>query len=503
MRLRRSPARLRLRVGVVVGAGFAATVVLAVTAPGWPVPVPVGRTEAPGLHGALVRQWAFYMALTVLVLAWLALVNLARTLPGGRRVRLVAVWVIAALWAIPLLAAPPLQSRDAYSYVAQGEMASHRIDPSRQGPSSLADERFTQLVSLNWTDSPAPYGPLAFGSGAALAVVAGHEPGGILAGTKLLAIAGIVLAAACLPVVARRHGANPAAAVALGVANPVVLLHLVGGAHHDALVLGLLCAAFALRARERRALAVVVASCAVAVKPTAAVAVFYLGWSWAWDWLGAGRGGPASARSRLRQTLAGAAAVVAAAGLYAVLATVTATGWGVVGAARSSTAVTTDLSLPQVAAMVADAGSGVGLLDRSRFVFAILALVACVVIWWFAGRLGALCAAALTLVAVSLGSPVLYPWYPTVALGLLAALPLGRWRPAYVAGVLTLTFAMHPGGGGVLAHAGGWRPLLAALYWVPLLATVAYGAWPRVRLRLSRARAAPRRGDADRRVSAV
>ena len=109
------------------------------------MPVPVGRTAAPGLHGTLVRQWAFYMALTVLVLAWLGLVGLARTLPGGRRIRVAAVWVIGALWAIPLLAAPPLQSRDAYSYVAQGEMASHRIDPSRRAqrgvPSIAADGR--------------------------------------------------------------------------------------------------------------------------------------------------------------------------------------------------------------------------------------------------------------------------------------------------------------------------------------------------------------------------
>lgn len=485
---RLSPSRLKLRVGAVAGAGFGATIVIALTAPGWPLPVQVGRTEAPGLHGTLVRQWAFYMALTVLALAWLGLVGLARTLPGGRRVRLVAVWVVGALWAIPLLAAPPLQSRDAYSYVAQGEMASHRVDPSRHGPSSLDDERFTDLVSLNWTDSPAPYGPLAFGSGAALAVVSGHAPGGMLAGTKLLALFGIVLAAACLPAVARRHGASPAVAVALGVANPVVLLHLVGGAHHDAVVLGLLCAAFALQARDRRVPAVLVACCAAAVKPTAVVAVFYLGWAWA----PAG----AAAWSRMRRTLAGMAAVVAAGGVYAALAAATATGWGLVGAMRSSTAVTTDLSLPQVAAMVLDPRPAGALLDGSRLVFAALAVVACVVVWWYAARLGSLRAAGLTLLAVSLGAPVLYPWYPAVALGLLAALPLRRWRPAYVVAVLTLAFAMHPGGGGVLAQAGPWRPLLASLYWVPLLAAVAYGAWPNVRR-------SPRRGDVNDRVSAI
>lgn len=480
MRGRRSRLPLKVRVGAVVGAGFGAAVILALTAPGWPVPVPVGRTEAPGLHGTLVRQWAFYMALTVLALAWLGLVHLARTLPGGRRVRLVAVWCIGFVWAVPLLAAPPLQSRDAYSYVAQGEMAARGFDPSVDGPSVLGDASFTDRVSLNWTDSPAPYGPLAFGSGAGLAVISGHGPDGMLAGTKFLAFAGIVLAGACLPVVARRQGVSPAVAVALGVANPVVMVHLVGGAHHDALVLGLLCAAFALSARERRLLALAVACCAAAVKPTALVAVFYLGWDW----------GGAAARSRARSTIAGAGATAVGLGVYAALAAATATGWGFVGATRSSTAVTTDLSLPQVVATALDPHPGNALLDWSRLVLLVLAGAACLVVWWYAGRLGALRATGLTLLAISIGAPVLYPWYPTVPLGLLAALALGRWRPAYVVAVLTLAFAMHPGGSGVFAEAGTWRPLLLALYWVPLLAAVTYGAWPGLRLRLSRARAA-------------
>lgn len=471
---RRRPG-LKLQVGAVAGAGLCATCVLALTAPGWPLPVPIGRTTAPGLHGGLVRQWAFYMALTVLTLSWLGLVHLARTLPGGRRVRLVAVWVIGALWAVPLLAAPPLQSRDAYSYVAQGEMAARGLDPSQLGPSALGDPEFTDRVSLNWTDSPAPYGPTAFGAGAMLAVLTGHGPDGMLAGTKLLAFAGVLLAGACVPVIARRHGAAPATAVALGVANPVVLLHLVGGAHHEALMLGLVCASFALRARDRRVLAILIASLAAAVKPTALVAVFYLGW----DWL-------PQPSLRWRRTLAGAGAIVAALAVYALAGLVTGTGWGLVGASASSAAVTTDLSLPQVGAMLLDPVPSGRLLSWIRMGWAGLAVGCGVLVWFFAARIGAVCATALTLLVLALGAPVLYPWYPTVALGLLAALPQGRWRPAFVIGVMTLTFAMHPGGGSVLSEAGGARPLLAALYWLPLLAGVAYAVWPVLLARVAR-----------------
>jgi hypothetical protein len=39
------------------------------------------------------------------------------------------VVLVVAIWAVPLLLAPPLFSRDVYTYSAQGEMVSHHINP--------------------------------------------------------------------------------------------------------------------------------------------------------------------------------------------------------------------------------------------------------------------------------------------------------------------------------------------------------------------------------------
>ena len=57
---------------------------------------------------------------------------------------------------------------------------------------------------------------------------------------RLVALLGVGLMAAALPRLARHSGADPAAALWLGALNPLVLLHLVAGAHNDAIMLGLL-----------------------------------------------------------------------------------------------------------------------------------------------------------------------------------------------------------------------------------------------------------------------
>src|SRR6478609_6794711 len=42
------------------------------------------------------------------------------------------------LWTLPLLLAPPLFSRDAYSYAGQGRLVHVGIDPYRYGPAAIA-----------------------------------------------------------------------------------------------------------------------------------------------------------------------------------------------------------------------------------------------------------------------------------------------------------------------------------------------------------------------------
>ncbi|MFJ9744110.1 polyprenol phosphomannose-dependent alpha 1,6 mannosyltransferase MptB, partial [Streptomyces sp. NPDC101166] len=63
-------------------------------------------------------------------------------------------------------------------------------------------------------------------------------------------LAGVALIVWALPRLSRRCGVAPVSALWLGAANPLVLFHLVGGVHNDALMLGLMLAGleFCLRA---------------------------------------------------------------------------------------------------------------------------------------------------------------------------------------------------------------------------------------------------------------
>ena len=87
-----------------------------------------------------------------------------------------------------------------------------------------------------------------------------------------------------IPSLARSLGRDPSYAFTMAVLNPVTILHLVGGAHNDALMLGLLMAGLAVARRGRPVAGIVLCALAAAVKVPAALGVLYIGW----DWMGHG-----------------------------------------------------------------------------------------------------------------------------------------------------------------------------------------------------------------------
>src|SRR6185503_6822839 len=78
------------------------------------------------------------------------------------------------------------------------------------------------------------------------AVALGGSLPAVVAGLRIIALAGLGLLAAGLPVLARRAGIEPARAVWTVLACPLVLIHLVSGAHNDALMVGLMVAGLAV-----------------------------------------------------------------------------------------------------------------------------------------------------------------------------------------------------------------------------------------------------------------
>ena len=86
---------------------------------------------------------------------------------------------------------------------------------------------------------------------------------------RLLEVGGLVLVLGSLPTLARAAGRDPAEVVALGAASPLVLTTFVGGAHNDALMVGLLVAGLAVAKRFGPLPGIVLCALAAGVKAPA------------------------------------------------------------------------------------------------------------------------------------------------------------------------------------------------------------------------------------------
>ncbi|GHJ52395.1 hypothetical protein Nm8I071_17020 [Nonomuraea sp. TT08I-71] len=371
--------------------------------------------------------------------------------PSGRW-----AYLTAALWLLPLLAAPPLGSRDVYSYACQGWSWTHGADPYRVGVVA-AGCPWADSVSPIWRDTPAPYGPF-FVLLAGLAVLLGGGLVGAIVLLRVVAVAGVLLAAFCLPGLARAVGVPTRRAVWLALACPLIGVHLVAGAHNDAVGLGLLLSGLLLLVRRPgrpRALVVagVLLGLAVAVKAVAVVVLPFAAL--------AAVSGRHTWRALLRDGgwLAGG---VLAALVLSSLATGLGLGW-VRGVARSGDSEQWT-SPPTAVGLVVDYAGGLAGREPDavpvvRAVALAVLAVLLVVLWWRAWTAlrrpdgdrqrsarpqVALAGAGLALAATVLLAPVFHPWYATWPLALLAVATVAVARtvwfvaPCAVASVLTL-----------------------------------------------------------------
>ena len=256
-----------------------------------------GSAVLVGYDGGVVRWWfgvdvpprvgdignylVCYAGMFGLSATWYGMLRRIRRSPSLRCRDLA---VVGALWAFPLLVGPPLFSRDVYSYLAQGMLAHLQLSPYSYSPAVLGVSRFGNLlaaVSPVWRLTTAPYGPVFVSMAAWLAGVSGdHVAGGTLL-LRLPELAGIGLAAAALPGIARRMGAEPREALWLGAASPLVLFELLSAGHNDALMVGLVMVGLLFALDRRPLLAVGVCSLATLVKLPALLAVVFIAWTWA------------------------------------------------------------------------------------------------------------------------------------------------------------------------------------------------------------------------------
>ncbi|MGK2882801.1 MAG: polyprenol phosphomannose-dependent alpha 1,6 mannosyltransferase MptB [Mycobacterium sp.] len=184
----------------------------------------------------------------MMALAWLMLGRFAL---GGRKMTRSQLDRTLALWALPLLIAPPMFSRDVYSYLAQSQIARIGLDPYEVGPASGLglSHVFTLTVPSMWRETPAPYGPLFLWIGSGISRLTGEDIVGAVLFHRVIVLVGVGLIVWATPRLARRCGVAEVSALWLGPANPLLFMHLVAGIHNEALMLGLMLTGteFALR----------------------------------------------------------------------------------------------------------------------------------------------------------------------------------------------------------------------------------------------------------------
>ncbi len=369
--------------------------------------------------GEQVALGMVYAGLAVLALAWLHLGRAVRRRePGTEESRLLR---IGALWAAPLLVAVPLFSRDLYSYAAQAHVTAAGLDPYKHGPASLPGP-FLDEISRMWVDTPAPYGPLWLTLGRIVALLIGEHVLITVLAMRLLAVAGVLLLARYLPRLAVACGADPRAALWLGLLNPLVLVHFVAGGHNDALMLGLVVAGvtIAVEATDERWLAagVAVTTAAVLVKAPAVIAVAFLAPLWAARLHG---------RARLLRACVRVGAVAAVTFAAVTLASGLGLGW--VRALNAPGQVVTWLSIPTGLGMLVEWLRGVEDIVTSadpairafRVVGQVVTAVLLLLLWLRARQpraypvapqaMAMVRALALALLAVVMLGPVVQPWY--------------------------------------------------------------------------------------------
>ncbi|GAA3349116.1 alpha-(1-_6)-mannopyranosyltransferase A [Amorphoplanes nipponensis] len=407
--------------------GLAGSVLVGVAAYLGGSPYARGTTVTPGTMLAgeqgVLLPLSWVLGLAALLAAWWF---------GRHRVPSVR-WalVTAGLWALPVLPMLPLGSEDIYSYACQGFVQHAGGDPYAGGVQSFGCP-WLGSVSTTWRTSPAPYGPL-FLVLSGWAVALGQTLPGVIAGLRIIALAGLGLLAAALPVLARRAGVEPARAVWMVLAGPLVLIHLVSGAHNDALMVGLIVAGLALVASRRSpgwlAAPGAVLGLAVAVKATAVVVLPFAVLA------AVAPGTPLRALWRPAAAIGGGAALATVA-----LSVLSGRGFGwVAGLLRSGDTVA--WTSPSTAVgLTVQLATGAGAVGVTRVLGVVLLVVLLPVLWWRARAGGALPGAGLALGATVLCAPVFHPWYAFWPLAVLAATaPERRWVLGLGALAATLT----------------------------------------------------------------
>jgi alpha-1,6-mannosyltransferase len=389
-----------------------------------------GLSSTPPGPPSFIGVFAVLGGMLLLLFAWFWLLQIRLRSPSVSWFQIAGTFIA---WTLPMLVVAPIFSRDVYTYAAQGEMMSHHISPYAYGPGVMGTgTAFTTLADPIWWQSASPYGPLFLRIDGSIVSMTGHSVLMSVVLLRLLALVGVILAATGVGLIARHFRRDPMLAVLLVALNPLVLLHLVGGAHNDALMVGLLAIGVAMALYRHPILGIVVCAFAASVKAPAALGIVFIGWSC----LGEREDG------RSRRVVGVGIATAIGLAVMAALAQLTGLGWGWLkglsnpGAARMWLDVPTGLGMfsGKVLYFVGLHGVTMDAISLTRTAGLFLAGSIVLYLLLHCERIGLVRALGLSLLAVALLGPAVQPWYLTWGLIVLAPIASSRTLAAIFAG---------------------------------------------------------------------
>ncbi|WP_293951815.1 polyprenol phosphomannose-dependent alpha 1,6 mannosyltransferase MptB [uncultured Corynebacterium sp.] len=383
----------------------------------------------------------------LLVLAWVLMapftgVSITRRDSNPARVSLPMLRRTFIAWVAPIMLTAPLFTQDIYSYLAQGSSVAHGMDPYAGGPLELLgpDNHLARSVPFIWAQSPSPYGPVSLGIASLISVITNDSIVAGVFGHRIVSLLGVLAAGWGVTMLAHRCRVPEAVAIWLGILNPLLILHLIGGIHNESILLGLMLVGveIGLRGADRVRTGLwgpatfhlmasgALLSCAGMVKVTGFIALGFIGMAVAREFHARGRGHVFSVGIAALIQVVLLVVSVALATLITGIGLGWVTGQGGAASIRSWMSITTDIGV--ISGFIA---MNLGLGDHTSAILSVTRAAGILVAGGFMIRMlfatyrgrihpiGGLGVATFILVILF---PVVHPWYM-----LWAIVPLAPW----------------------------------------------------------------------------
>ncbi|MFC5087979.1 alpha-(1-_6)-mannopyranosyltransferase A [Corynebacterium aquatimens] len=364
-------------------------------------------------------------------------------------------------WVAPLLLAAPLMSRDVYSYLMQGAMIRDGFDPYSEG-AAVNPGPYLLEVSHDWRNTTTPYGPLHLWIGEAVTTLVGDNVAAGLIVYKFITLAGFAAMVWAIPRIATRLGGDPAVALWLGVANPVMIIHIVGGMHNESVMVGLVSIGLLLSLDSRFFSGVALMAVAVALKATAAIALPFV----AWLALRRYADGASLGRRLITLAAAGIAIIAESIAVVAAITWVSGASWGWLAQISGNSKVVNPLS---GATFLADAITPYILLfddtfkynsalSVSRTIGSVLMLVGLVAVWlvFRQSPRRAVMGTALAYQVAFLFNAVTLPWYFASSISLVGTFKPQPWLIRFTVAASVFVGLAFTGSGNHRFYNGWW-----------------------------------------------